>query len=60
MRKVEKEGNEFKVYSQDKTIDIRQELFNKAVASQWTIVSMKQETRDLEAVFKELTQKTNK
>jgi ABC-2 type transport system ATP-binding protein len=60
VKKVEKEGNEYKVYSQDKTIDVRQELFNKAVASQWTIVSMKQETRDLEAVFKELTQKTNK
>jgi ABC-2 type transport system ATP-binding protein len=58
VKKVEKEGNEFKVYSQDKTTDIRQELFNKAVSSQWTIVSMKQETRDLEAVFKELTQKT--
>ena len=55
VKKVEKEGNE---YSQDKTTDIRQELFNKAVSSQWTIVSMKQETRDLEAVFKELTQKT--
>lgn len=53
--KVLSEKNNYKIHLKDATKDIRQDIFQLAVTKQWTILSMQQEERDLEGVFKELT-----
>lgn len=53
-------GNRFQLRSTDMNIDLRAELFQFAVANKFTIVEMQREERDLEAVFKEVTEKRTK
>lgn len=53
-------GNRFQLRSTDMNMDLRAELFQFAVANKFTIVEMQREERDLEAVFKEVTEKKTK
>ncbi len=56
-RVEQNEPNHYKIYLKDAKLDIRQEIFQLAVSHGWSILAMKLEERDLEGVFKELTNK---
>ncbi len=49
--------NDYKLFLKDSNLDIRQEIFQMAVSHGWSILAMQMEERDLEGVFKELTNK---
>jgi ABC-2 type transport system ATP-binding protein len=51
------QGNQYKVSLKDANIDVRQDIFQFAVQKNWSIVGMQLEEKDLEGVFKELTNK---
>ena len=53
-------SNKFQLISTNTNTDIRANIFQFAVSNQVTIVAMQQEERNLEAVFKELTEGKNK
>jgi len=55
--KIENEGNIYHIYLKDTQIDIRQDIFQLAVSQNSSILSMSVEEKDLEIVFKELTNK---
>lgn len=56
-RVEQNEPNHYKIYLKDAKLDIRQEIFQLAVSHGWSILAMQLEERDLEGVFKELTNK---
>lgn len=47
----------YRIYLNDPKVDIRQDVFQFAVQKNWSIVGMQLEEKDLEGVFKELTNK---
>ena len=49
--------NDYKLFLKDSNLDIRHEIFQMAVSHGWSILAMQMEERDLEGVFKELTNK---
>jgi ABC-2 type transport system ATP-binding protein len=49
--------NDYKLFLKDSNLDIRQEIFQMAVSHGCSILAMQMEERDLEGVFKELTNK---
>jgi ABC-2 type transport system ATP-binding protein len=49
--------NQFKIFLKDTNLDIRQDIFQLAVQKNWSILGMQLEEKDLEGVFKELTNK---
>jgi ABC-2 type transport system ATP-binding protein len=51
------QGNQFKIILKDANLDIRQDIFQFAVQKNWSILGMQLEEKDLEGVFKELTNK---
>jgi ABC-2 type transport system ATP-binding protein len=51
------QGNQFKIFLKDANLDIRQDIFQFAVQKNWSILGMQLEEKDLEGVFKELTNK---
>lgn len=51
------QGNKFKIFLKDTNQDIRQDIFQLAVQKNWSILGMQLEEKDLEGVFKELTNK---
>ncbi len=51
------QGNQFKIFLKDTNLDIRQDIFQLAVQKNWSILGMQLEEKDLEGVFKELTNK---
>jgi ABC-2 type transport system ATP-binding protein len=55
--KVEQNGKIFKIYSNDNKIDLRQQVFQFSVDHGFTILSLQQEEKDLESIFKTLTKK---
>lgn len=55
--KVEQNGKIFKIYSKDNKIDLRQQVFQFSVDHGFTILSLQQEEKDLESIFKTLTKK---
>jgi ABC-2 type transport system ATP-binding protein len=55
--KVEQNGKIFKIYSKDNKIDLRQQVFQFSVDNGYTILSLQQEEKDLESIFKTLTKK---
>lgn len=55
--KVEQNGKIFKIYSKDNNIDLRQQVFQFSVENGYTILSLQQEEKDLESIFKTLTKK---
>lgn len=55
--KVEQNGKIFKIYSKDNKIDLRQQVFQFSVENGYTILSLQQEEKDLESIFKTLTKK---
>lgn len=48
---------QYRIYLKDAKHDIRQDIFQFAVQRNWSIVGMQLEEKDLEGVFKELTNK---
>ena len=56
-RVEQNEPNHYKIYLKDAKLDIRQEIFQLAVSHGWSILAMQLEERDLEGIFKELTNK---
>lgn len=56
-RVEQNDPNHYKIYLKDAKLDIRQEIFQLAVSHGWSILAMQLEERDLEGVFKELTNK---
>jgi ABC-2 type transport system ATP-binding protein len=55
--KAEQNGKIFKIYSKDNKIDLRQQVFQFSVDNGYTILSLQQEEKDLESIFKTLTKK---
>lgn len=55
--KVEQNGKIFKIYSKDNKFDLRQQVFQFSVDHGFTILSLQQEEKDLESIFKTLTKK---
>lgn len=51
------QGNQFKIFLKNTNLDIRQDIFQLAVQKNWSILGMQLEEKDLEGVFKELTNK---
>ena len=48
---------QYRIYLKNAKQDIRQDIFQFAVQKNWSIVGMQLEEKDLEGVFKELTNK---
>lgn len=47
---------QYNIYAASSDTDVRQDIFNLAVQNSWTIVNLQTEEKNLENIFKELTQ----
>ena len=54
INKIEKNGNELKIYSDD-TRDVRPDLFSICAKNNWVIIEMNQEKLSVEYIFQKLT-----